>query len=226
MFEIRDLLEFLADEVPGAVERLCASRGIAKGSTAKRCAALAATYEGEHRDMFDELRKPELIALLRDPTEIGGRRWSLANGPSYTKRQLINRAMSIFVREEVPKEFRADDEREMAEAEGEVSDEEQDDRGRIFSVSEVYAGDVAMVVRGDASRGYEISVLSPELEAQLKRLGSRARLDLIFEGEPAAVLTAPEDKIVAGLRAVHRAAHAGQSSPASKRRRRSIPGMP
>lgn len=217
MFEIRDLVELLD---PKTIERICVQHRIAKGPAAKRRVALAATYDGEHRKLFKDLQKPELVSLLRTPTEIRGRRWLLLNGPSYTKLQLINRAMAIFVRMEVRKGFHAEDslggEEPTEDTNDEFDDEDEDEAGEAKwtpSPSTAFGAlrpDVAMVVCRDRAGGYNISLLTPDLAGRLDQLSTPdGRIDLLFEGRPVAALTAVEDELVAALRAIHEAARAG-----------------
>src|SRR4051794_37860777 len=105
MFAIRDLLDFLADSDADSIDRLCDLRGVSGRGSSARCESLARSYRGDHAQLFEDLRKQDLVSLLADPTEIDGVDRYLTSANRYTKEELADMALTLFWDEEVPEEF-------------------------------------------------------------------------------------------------------------------------
>lgn len=128
MIVIRSLLDLLADEDPGAIDRLCDIRGLRVRGRDARCEALARSYRGDHEQFLNDLRKQDLVRLLNDPTEINGTEHYLPSAGNFAKEDLLGMALSLFRDEDVPQGFVAlDDEDDDADDEDDLDESDEED---------------------------------------------------------------------------------------------------
>lgn len=133
VYTIRSLLDFLVEHDLDAIDRLCELRGLRGRGKAAKCESLARSYRGDHEQLFDDLRKVDLVALLKDPTDIDGEEFYLSSASSYPKEKLVRFALRIFRDEKPPREFvRLSNEDDGYEYDD--SDDDDDDDGTAGDV--------------------------------------------------------------------------------------------
>jgi hypothetical protein len=99
---IQDLLVELRSP---SIQRLCDIRGVRARSREDKTSGLAASYQGRHVDLFDELLKEDLVRLLNQPPSIGEDEWYLPNARSYGVQELRRFAVDFLRDGKVPEEF-------------------------------------------------------------------------------------------------------------------------
>ncbi|GAB4510408.1 MAG: hypothetical protein Tsb0020_27580 [Haliangiales bacterium] len=105
MHSIRDLLDYLVDVDREAIERLCAHRGFKRRGKAAKCESLARSYRGDYEQFFAELRKKDLVELLKSPTTVGDAEYRLTYAGRYSKEDLVWLALCLFRDDDPPSEF-------------------------------------------------------------------------------------------------------------------------
>jgi superfamily II DNA or RNA helicase len=125
--KIRNVLGTLWDVVGAdAVSRLSEKRGVGGRGRSAKCEALARSYRGERDEFFSDLRKSDLVALLKNPLVIDGIEYFLPRAGSYDKSELETIAFEAFCASRVPDELEVFDD-EFEEADVFDDDTELDD---------------------------------------------------------------------------------------------------
>jgi superfamily II DNA or RNA helicase len=96
MISIRALLDTLALAEPPAIPRLCVVRRLRRRGAAAKIQSLTRSYRGDHSKFLGDLRKPELVALLKSVTAPDGTARPPSGISSYSRLRLVDLALQIF----------------------------------------------------------------------------------------------------------------------------------
>lgn len=103
MLKLRDALEQLDRNALVTLMRL---RGLpAARDNNDRCTALARSYRGDATALFNDLRKDDLIRVLRFEWTLDGDVYELKRPSSYSRDDLARIAVDLFATPDMPKEF-------------------------------------------------------------------------------------------------------------------------